>query len=68
MAEHSNTGNQLLAAVRAGFVSKHTSLNAWCSKNRVTRPWVAQALTGKRKGPRAVAMVRRVASAAGVAK
>lgn len=58
----------LLAAVRAGFVSQQTSLSSWCRTERITRPWVDQVLTGRRKGPRASAMVQRVMKAAGVAK
>jgi hypothetical protein len=49
--------------VRARFVLKGTTLNAWCIDNKVTREWAAQCLSGRRTGPAAKALVQRLLAA-----
>lgn len=46
-------GASLLAQVRSGFIYQGTSLSKWCIENGVCRVWAADALRGKRNGPRA---------------
>lgn len=53
-------GPELLSAVRALFVRRGTSLNAWCIQHKFTRTWVISALTGRRNGPAAIDMRERV--------
>jgi hypothetical protein len=50
---------------RAGFVERGTTLNAWCRENGVTRQNADKALLGQWTGPRATALVDRIAMAAG---
>lgn len=52
--------------VRAGFVAKRTSLNAWCMKNKVTRQYAENVLQGKTNGPGAKTLAKKIAKAAGV--
>ena len=59
-------GPDLLAATRAGFVGRHSSLAAWCRDNQITPAWARQVLVGKRRGPSAAKLRARIAQAAGV--
>jgi hypothetical protein len=59
-------GKGLLAEARAGFIRRQSSLAAWCRNNNVTTSWANQALTGKRGGPSAARLRRRIAAAAGI--
>jgi hypothetical protein len=56
----------LYLAVRAAFVARGDSLNAWCDKNQVRRQWAEQALKGQSTGPAARQLVKRIARAAGI--
>ncbi|MEP2707835.1 MAG: hypothetical protein ABJQ71_19325 [Roseibium sp.] len=61
-----NDDDQLLRAVRAGFVLQGTSLNAWCRANGVVRRTAEQSLSGENKSTNAVALVARIRLAAGL--
>lgn len=56
----------LYPSVRAAFIQQGSSLNRWCSENGVNRVVATYALTGKRNGPAAKALVRRIEAAAGL--
>jgi hypothetical protein len=47
------SGKEALAHIRAALVMRGTSLSAWCRKRRLSRPWVYEAISGKRNGARA---------------
>jgi hypothetical protein len=57
---------KLYQQVRAGFIVKHTTLNAFCVANDIDTSNATRALKGKSNGPTAKALVRRLAKAAGV--
>jgi hypothetical protein len=57
-------GADLYCAVRAAFVRRGTSLNAWCKSEGVSRQYAAQVLSGESTGPSAKALVARLLSAA----
>lgn len=61
-----SSGQQLLRAVRAGFVIQGTTMAGWCAKNDVDRPNARLALLGAWDGPKARALRQRLISAAGV--
>lgn len=50
---------QLLKDVRAELVGRGTSFTAFCARHGFTRPAVAAALTGKRKGSKSIAIGAR---------
>ncbi|MEP1930641.1 MAG: hypothetical protein ABJJ37_05120 [Roseibium sp.] len=60
------TNDQLLRAVRAGFVLQGSSLNAWCRANGIVRRTAEQSLSGENKSTNAVALVARIQLAAGL--
>lgn len=59
-------GQSLYATVRAGFIVRGTTLNAWCRENDVARPTVVAALMGTWNGPKGRAMRERVVVASGI--
>lgn len=59
-------GPELLAAVRAAFVARRTSLHRFCSESGMTAQWARQVLIGKRTGPCATKARNRLARAAGL--
>lgn len=59
-------GPQLLKAVRAGFVMRGTTLNAWCKKHQIHRSNATGALLGAWRGPKGKAIVAKVTRASGV--
>lgn len=66
LASDLRMNNSLYLQVRAGFVIKNTSFNAWCKKNNVLRPNAHKALIGEWKGPKARELVAKITSAAGL--
>ena len=52
--------------IRGGFVTQGISLNAWCRLNGTHIQNVRDAFLGRWNGPQAVALVDKVAKAAGV--
>lgn len=44
--------DDLYRMVRAGFVAKGTTLNAWCIANQVNRQTAEKSLKGERRGQR----------------
>lgn len=50
----------LLNAVRGKFITHGSSLNKWCIANKVDRVWASDALIGKRNGPKAIRLRRRI--------
>lgn len=57
-------GEALLNTVRGAFVSRGTSLTAWCDANAVSRTYARWALLGLRDGPKAKALRARLVEAA----
>lgn len=53
-------GPPLLNRVRAAFVGRGTSLNAWCRENGITYEWSRQCLLGIRSGEAARRMVEKI--------
>lgn len=60
-------GPSILLKVRAGFTLQGTTLAQWCAEHRVSRTYAIQCLTGKRRGPAALALRYRLLTAALVA-
>lgn len=60
------TDKQLYASVKAGFVSKHSSLHKWCSENNIARQNARAALLGTWTGPKAKTLVEKLISESGV--
>lgn len=56
----------LLNRIKAGFILKGTTYNAWCEKNGVNRANATIAILGGWRGPKARKLVARVKRAAGV--
>lgn len=52
--------------IRAAFVARGTSLNAWCSANGHHLPNVRAAIFGEWVGPKASELIAKVEDAAGV--
>ena len=61
--DNKRPGCALYRTVRANFILKGTSLNAWCLSNGVTREWAAQCLTGRRTGVAAESLILRLKAA-----
>lgn len=61
-----NPGRELLLKVRAGLVSKDSSLNAWAISQGRREPNVRAALTGLWTGPTARKVIQQAMQAAGV--
>ncbi len=58
--------DQLLRAVRAGFVLQGTSLNAWCKAHGIVRRTAEQSLNGENISNNAIALAARIRLAAGL--
>ena len=56
----------LLTKIRAGFILKGTTMNAWCAKHAINRPNATMAILGGWRGPKAKRLVARIKRAAGV--
>lgn len=56
-------GEELLAHVKAGFVSQGTTLTRWCMESGLKRQNVRLCLLGGWNGPKARALRERVVSA-----
>jgi hypothetical protein len=54
----------LYLSVRVAFVSKGSSLHAWCNENGIAMPNARAALLGTWNGPKADALVKRIRQAA----
>lgn len=52
-----------LAIIRAGFVTKGTSLHAWCQENGEDTSDARRAIAGTWKGPKADALLARLVAA-----
>lgn len=57
---------QRLNTVRAAFVAKGSSLNAWCNQNKVDYANARRAITGTWNGPKAKRLLVEISQAAGV--
>lgn len=55
-----------LTAIRAGFVSKGTSLHAWCQQNKVDTTNARKAIKGTWNGPKAKLVLAQIYAAAGI--
>jgi hypothetical protein len=51
---------ELYQAVRAAFVSRGTTLNAWCKSNGINRQTADRSLRGERGGRRSVELRQRI--------
>ncbi len=56
--------DDLYRMVRAGFVAKGTTLNAWCIANGVNRQTARRALSGERNGKNSRQLRERLVDAA----
>lgn len=65
---HVESGQKLLSQVRAGFVARGTSLNAWCKSHQVLHQNARKCLLGEWDGPKAKALRRQIIAAAGLHK
>jgi hypothetical protein len=63
---HTENWDILYRLVRSGFITKGTSLAAWCRANGVHRQSAERALLFRSDGPKAQALRSRIAEAAGV--
>lgn len=54
----------LYLMVRAGFIAKGTTLNAWCIANGINRQTVEKALKGERNGKLSRRLVETLVAAA----
>jgi len=57
---------RLWIAIRAGFVAQGTSLAAWAKSQGIHKENIRSAVLRMRNGPKAKALVKRTAEAAGV--
>lgn len=57
---------RLYTAVRAAFVAKGTTLNAWCTSQGINRQTAARSLKGERNGSRSRELRARLTAAAGI--
>jgi hypothetical protein len=55
---------EMLRAVRASFVQQGTSFAKWCEEHGIVRQYAGAVLLGKRNGPAAKALRRRLLTAA----
>lgn len=53
-------GPELYAQVRAAFVARGSSLNAWCLSSLVARQYVRKCLLGEANGPSARRLRKRL--------
>ena len=60
----SSPSKRMLRLVRAAFVEKGTSLNAWCRENGVVRRTAEQSLAGEIKSANAKKLISRIVDAA----
>lgn len=60
------TGEELLTAVRSGFVANRTTMNEWCLSNGVATQNARVALLGGWRGPKARVLIEKITKAAGV--
>lgn len=59
-------GQDLVRAVRSGFVLRGTSLGKWCRENRINPQNARVALLGGWNGPKGRALRERIIRAAGL--
>lgn len=61
-------GLELYKRVKAAFIMKDTTFNAWCTANGIIRQNAKQALTGAWDGPKAQELRERILQASGLKK
>ena len=59
-------GQELLCAVRAGFITRQTTMTQWCRQNDIAVQNVRMALLGGWRGPKAIKLIAKIKKAAGV--
>lgn len=64
MPDNLSPSNELLKAVRAGFIMQGSSLHAWASSCGVRHQNLRKALVGEWSGPKAAALVAAATAAA----
>lgn len=64
MPDNLSPSDELLKAVRAGFIMQGSSLHAWASSRGVHHQNLRKALVGEWSGPKAAALVKATAQAA----
>ncbi|WP_128269485.1 hypothetical protein [Paenirhodobacter populi] len=67
MLDNLNPSDELLKAVRAGFIMQGGSLHAWAASYGVHHQNLRKALVGECSGPKAAALVKAAAQAAQLA-
>lgn len=58
-------GQELLAAIRAGFVAQQTTMSEWCRDHGVIVQNARMAILGGWRGPKAQQLVKKLKKAAG---
>lgn len=61
-----DNGRNLYLQVRVAFLTKGSSLHAWCHANQVAMPNARAAFLGTWSGPKASQLVARIMKAAGL--
>lgn len=56
-------GQELLDAVKAGFVLQGKTMAGWCKENAICRINARTALLGNRNGPKAIALRKQIVEA-----
>ena len=65
MDREMHSGDEVYRDVLAEFVRKGTTLNAWCKHNHVTLQYAEACLKGRRNGPSARRLKRRIVRTSG---
>lgn len=55
-----------LAQIRAAFVMRGTSFNAWCRENKIVRRTAEQAINGENRSENAQKLAQRIIDEAGI--
>lgn len=66
MPDNLSPSNELLKAVRAGFIMQGGSLHAWAASHGVHHQNLRKALVGEWSGPKAAVLVEAAVVAAGL--
>ena len=65
MPEGRRKGKDVRPRVRAGFLLKGTTLTEWCRSNSVDQGFASNILKGNSRGPRSLALRRRMMTDSG---
>lgn len=63
LQDHAEPGPELYSFVRGRFVSRGTSLNAWCAERGIQRQNARKALLGTWRGTKADQLIQQILAA-----